>query len=312
MTATIDRTGADRREVNGDDDAAAVERRALTFARELGAVGDVGWLLAKRAAVVAGRMERLAERDELIIGMNVQAARDEFDADRRAERGRWLADLDGDDEGRVAAALAALELSPEGLDALHRLWGAILEGVRSNDPAAAAGPAARARRFLDATGVGAPEGAAGLAGMVAAEVARLRRRDDRTRPALERMMADARREVGVVAAFDTSPEAKLARRHEAAAERSLYRALKLIRDLRRDAGLAPAALAEALAPLPAPAPTPGTAGRPTAPPVAVGSFRVGLDAPPLPDAAPLASFSVGAVPERRRRPDLARAAGKRR
>ena len=246
MTATIARTEMplDRPEVGGrgeGDEAGTVERRAAAFARELGAVGEVGWLLSKRAAVLAGRMEQLADRDALMTEVNVQAARDEFDADRRAERAGWAADLNGDNPERIAVALTSLELSGPGLDALHRLWGRLLEGVRSEDPAAVAGASAQARKWLGAMGTGTPDDAGGLAARVAAEGARLRGRDDRTRAALETMMADARREAGLAAAFDPSPAAVLARRHEAAAERGFFRALKLIRELRRDAGLAPVA-----------------------------------------------------------------------
>ena len=297
------------------EDAASVGRRAAVFARELGAVGDVGRLLAKRAAVLAGRMERLADRDEVLVAANVAAARDAFDADRRAERVAWADALDGEDPDRIGEALANLELSGQGLDLLHRLWGRLLEGVRSDDPAATEAASRRARRWIDAMGTGTPGDAGDLATRVAAEVARLRARDARTRAALERMMADARHEAGVAAAFDPSPEAVLARRHEAAAERGFFRALKLIRDLRRDAGLAPVAEAEARVPMPAPDPIPIPAerpARPATPPAALGSFRAGPDFPPTSPEAPLASFRVGADPAGRRRPDLARVGGKRR
>ena len=48
-----------------------------------------------------------------------------------------------------------------------------------------------------------------------------------------RALDQARREVGIPAGFDPSPEANLARRYEAAAERGLFRALRAIADHKR-------------------------------------------------------------------------------
>ena len=314
MTDAIARMERNQSEANKPG---AGERRAAAIAREVGAVGEVGWLLARRSAVLAGRMEQLAGRDEVMVAANVAAARAAFDEDRRAEVAGWAAALDGDDPEPIAAALAGLELSGTGLDVLHRAWGRVRAGLGSDDPARAADAATRARRYLDAGGTRPTAGGGDLARRVAAEMTRLRAEDDRTRVALDRLADDLRHEATMAATFDVSPAAILARRHEAAAERGFYRALKMIREIRRDAGPAPAPVAAVAAPAPRPAPVPiPQPTRSPAPSVALGSFcaepaaalgsfRTGqgpiLAPAPAPRETALGSSCIGAGPAGKRR-----------
>ena len=210
------------------EDRALVEQRKLAFIRELGAPGELGALLAHRAAVLSVRVERLAVAEMVEVETNVQAARAAFD-DERARRVRELVEaLDGPtDPRRALADLAAL---PEGVAALEAAWRALRAAVAAGDEAAMA----RAARWL---GVSRESAADDLRRRVDAEVARLRQVADSAATSAALAEVAARRdEAGWLAGFDSAPEATLARRYEAAAERGIYRALRAIHDLRKGQG----------------------------------------------------------------------------
>ncbi len=59
-------------------DAAEVDRRAVTFAAELNATGDVGHALARRAALNSVRMERGADQQTAALAEHVRRAEADF------------------------------------------------------------------------------------------------------------------------------------------------------------------------------------------------------------------------------------------
>ncbi len=276
-----------------------VAERAAAFARELQAVGTVGSILAHRAALLSVRMEDLGRADVIAVQAAERRALADFDADRAAAIAELLAEAEtpGADP---TGALAALAGSPDGLAGLLRAWRGLLGRLGSNEPTAVEIAARWLRSARDAADLGA---------RAEAEVDRLRALVG-TMGGAERALAAARAEAGRLARFDPSPAATLARRHEAAAERGMYQAIRMIHQINRQAGRVEAQPASAAAP-PLAA---GTPPRPTPPGFAgprdpLASFRAPAD-------DPLASFRVGldpASPEaRRRRPDPGKLAAARR
>ena len=293
------------------EDAGLVARRAAEFAAELGAVGPVGALLARRAGLLSVRMERAAEREAVAVAANIRAARAAWDAERIADLNARIRELDA---GNVPArALAAIEAAPEGQAYLLELWRAIGAGVDAEDPAAED----RAVDWLGLDDVTPSE----LAARIRAEVERLGGVVAANGPLIAGLAADANR-AGRLAWFDPAPEAERARRYEAAAERGMYRAMRAIADLRRARGEEPAGPPFlGRADHAAPGPTPGPPAAVSAPPSSpitpaeatpamtpaddpLGSFRAdGADlAPPL-ALAPVEPALVP-VPARKKRPDL--------
>ena len=282
------------------EDRDLVEYRQAAFIRELGAPGEVGALLAHRAAVLSVRVERLAVAELVEVETNIQAARAAFDDERGRMVFELIESLRGPTDPR--RGLDELATMPEGITALEDLWGELRAAVAAGDDVALA----RAERWL---GASREPTADDLLGRVDAELARLRQvaRSSAIRDAAERVAA-RRDEAGCLAGFDPAPEATLARSYEAAAERGIYRALRAIADLRRgqsqgqsqsqsqgqtpdlalptsrDLAAAHAALrslppvppppAPALAPAPVPVPVPVRPNRP-APAASLGSFRAG-------------------------------------
>ena len=284
------------------EDAALVEHRIGVFARELGAVGELGELLAHRAALLSVRMERSSERNMLAVAANKARARDQFDAERFDEIEGWIKDLD--DPKTLRAALEALEAIPEGLDYLILTWEEMLEAIRADD--AVASGRATSRLGLD------EEGAKALAddptGRIGAEVARLRLKAESLTSVAEEVAA-LRERAAKLASFDPSPEASLAHRYEAAAERGMYRAMRAIAETRRgrEVDLAPilqdASPRRASTPAPRPAPTP------------LASFRAEVSAapnPPISPLPPLVEPSISDAERRKKRPDPRKLAQNRR
>ncbi len=212
------------------DDLALVARRSAALARELKATGEVGSLMARRAALLSVRMESQADRDLRAKAANAEKGRDEFDAERLGEIDRLIAELDG--EG-ATAALVALQEVPDGVSHLIAAWLDLRERLVSDDPASNLN---RATAWLGLSG----DEANSLSNREAiervdVEVARLERLlDSMTDQA--KAIDQARTNAGILAGFDPSPEATLAQRYEAAAERGMYRAFKAIAQLNRAAG----------------------------------------------------------------------------
>ena len=298
------------------EDPAAVARRAAAFGAELGAEGEVGLTLAHRAALLSVRMERAADRDEASVAAGVAAARDEFDREVADELDRLIATLEaGDDPAETIAGLAAI---PAGVDHLVAAWRTLGRSVAAGDGVAAG----RARTWLG--GDDRAEAGGDLGVRIDAEVGRL----VAAMADVGRAMTRARHEAGVLASFDPSPAATLARRYEAAAERGMYRALRAIADHRRDRAAnmgfdptRPVARPTPSAPSAPSAPTPrattAAASATTVPaaPGSLGSFRAGVDTGPPRPARPLdltGEPPLEPVPARKVRPDLARVLKKRR
>ncbi len=233
-----------------------IAARAESFVRELGATGEVASILAHRGALLSVRMERASARNLAQVEIDAEEAMAAFDADLAAEVDGWFARLDAADP---RPALAALEALPLGVARLADAWLDLLDRFGADDPAARRAAMGQARRWLGVPGEeAATEGEpapdldldrpamVALARRVAAEVARLHE-VAKGQVALVAELDRARAKVGLLAEFDPSPAAALARRYEAAAERGVYRAIRGIADINRHRD--PADLPEA-APLP--------------------------------------------------------------
>ena len=300
------------------EDAELIAHRTTAFARELAAPGEVGRLLAHRAALLSVRLEQATNRDFAVVAWNAQDARDQFDADRRRAVAAWTDALE--EPGDPRPALDGLATTPEGLDHLLATWLDLRAGVAAGDPTASA----RAALWLGlAEGPPAPTDP-DLLSRVDAEVARLRRLAEWS-PDLAAALDDERDRAGLIATFDPSREATLARRYEAAAERGLYRAMRAIAELRRDQAHElppiPANLGSNLVPPPLSPPSPPRPSSPGEPPRSVpapaplGSFGAAVAAAPSilaqSIAGPLEPPLFPAEP-RKKRPDLRKLAANRR
>ena len=275
------------------EDAALVARRSAAFALELGASGDVGQILAHRAALLSVRMERLAERSFATEAAAGAAATVEFDRERLDQLDALIDRLDRE---QTATALHALEAIPEGVDFLLVLWPQLLRIILSPDQESARRGARRVEAYL-----GRPAGTPlDLVPVIDAEVARLKALAGALAPE-KAAVAAARHDAGLVARFDPGPDAVLARRYEAAAERGMYRAMKELANLRRRREQDPSAIVM-------PTPPPALGANPPAEPTPLASFRVGVINPtlPRPDHAG-GSVEPPIHPDRprSRRPDLA-------
>ena len=250
--------------VNPGEDLDLIERRTVAFLRELAAPGEVGELLAHRAAVLSVRMEKAADREFKAVAASEQAGRDQFDSDHAERLDDWL--LEAEESDQPGPALHRLESDPEGLLYVRRTWRTLHAAVANDDEAATD----RAAGWL---GLIRLEGStpANLLPGIEAEIARLDAlAQSSTLQEAALLVTIRRREAGRIASFDPSPEATLARRYEGAAERGMYRAIREIRELRRNPLLVPATLPQ---PLYVP---PVYADSPSEPTSSSGSFREDL------------------------------------
>ena len=210
--------------VGPGEDTVEIERRTAAFARELDAPGELGRTLAHRAALLSVRMESASTRDLMAASVHAQAARDEFDANRLAALEGWIQTLEVG-AGDPIPVLSGLESSPDGVPYLIGSWLTLRSSVNGHDRVAIE----RARLWLGQTDSNNP---AHLVGRIDVEIDRLRRHPDALGDVTSRIDAE-RQQVGLLASFDPSSEASLARRYEAAAERGMYRAIRAIADLRK-------------------------------------------------------------------------------
>jgi len=291
--------------VGPHEDAELIASRALAFARELDAPGDVGFLLAHRAALLSVRMERSSDRELVVIAGNVEAAHDQFDQDRQDALDGWIKILEDPAAfaATIASALFGLAAAPEGLAPLINAWEQLRDTIHGDDPTEAARAAERASIWL-----GVSPAAADLSDRIDAEVARLRRLASSS-PELAAAIRALRAEAGIIASFDPGPEATLARRYEAAAERGMYRALRAIAEIRREraADLLPARFLPPVA-TPPPEQPPAPPAPPARPhPEPLGSFRAGASGATSPVTPWIISErEPGPLPPepRQKRPDL--------
>ena len=288
-----------------DEDAQLVARRTSAFSLEFKVEGEMGRVLAHRAALLSVRMEKLAEREMIAVAANKTEAMTRFDQERAEELTRWIETLESSDDPRPA--LAELEQSPEGVAYLADAWRTLRGEVNSGDRAASD----RAELWL---GRDNAETGGDMGDRIDSKIERLSDLAG-SMTGLTRSIASARREAGLLARFDPSPEATLARRHEAAAERGMYRAIKVIADLRRLRGRDLGPCEEVFAPRSQQPPIASPPSKPPTPPAPLGSFRAELAASETSlsrtiDA--LKDLPMVVASSRKQRPDLRELARKRR
>lgn len=210
------------------EDAAAIDQRFAEFALELAGDGSqTTRLLAQRMAILSVRMERSVRHDTAVTAERLRVAQADLDAARAATaRDLW------DKAATDPAALVALRDLPEGI---HLLL-ATLQALRpSADPATPAAWTEEQAGLLDrCLGSRAPAGATTAGEQIDAELARLEAHWE----TLDHE-AIARQDAGVVnqALVDDSPATLLARKYEAATERSIHRTLKEIRQFQAQRGV---------------------------------------------------------------------------
>ena len=287
------------------EDEAEVARRAGAFARELGANGDMGRYLANRVAVLTVRVERSSDRELTVVAANMAAAGAGFDAELAGDLDGWIKALDGDDP---RSAVLELEAWPDGVAHLADAWRDLRSIILTGDETARAAAIGRADRWFGlAESAGIDLSPDDMLDRISRELERLATLGERLTAGQE-ALDDARREVIARASFDAGPEATLARRYEAAAERGVYQAIRAIRALATtndradsppiDLGYAP--LPRDLLHLVPPA----TAAEIAAP---LASFRIGQSTPPI-QPAPTPTHRPTPDPDpterRKNRPDV--------
>ena len=289
------------------EDAKLVEHRAKVFAQHLGAAGEMGEFLAHRAALLSVRMERLAEREIIAVEVNRAEARDQFDRERLDILDGWINDLD--DPTACKPALKALEATPEGVAHLIATWETTLGAIRDGNATASD----RAALWLGLSVEEADALKHRQTGRIDAEMARLRRKAESCHEMTAKIDA-LRNRAAIVAGFDPSPEASLARRYEAAAERGMYRAIRAIAETRRErrGDLPPTTPVEPARTLPG-VDKPLDPRRPNS--TSLGSFRAEILATAISTLGPILDRieppTVGVEP-RKKRPDLRKLAKNRR
>jgi len=294
------------------EDAEALDARHSRLLDDLRPDNEAARLLAHRVALLSVRMDRSARQEAAAISARVAGAEAALVDGRLAEAEHLIRTLH---EEPVTNA-RRLKATPEGVDMMIAEWEKLkadlnhqgetrwsyahqcqadyLNGRLSNliDPSAYHGWTMAMNGHYEMI---RPEHFAGiaddkgrrlyaldrLAGLIEADLAALREH----RRTMDTGGVEAqRRHAAEVALFDPSKEAILARKYEAAAERGFFRALKELRELRREAGEGPAprsrrSLASIFPdppaePLPPPRPPSGPAPAPVLPsdevPITVG------------------------------------------
>ncbi len=243
-----------------DEDVAAVQERIEAFTADLKPKNDVAQFLATRAAVLSVRMDRCVRQEAAKITRDMMAA-DALEAEARAEElARHTALLDTE----PVKAVRHLERSPEGIDWLILAWRQMLSYLfdakyprfsyeRAQKLAGCQAMSAVSSR-LSALGLALvgnfnylkaddwpelpdPDRREAVRGelkrFVEGEIARLEDvRAGLDHDAIARDRAGARAR----AIFDPSPEANLARKYEAAAERMFFKTLERDRTHQRPGG----------------------------------------------------------------------------
>ena len=234
------------------EDPAEIALRFEAFEQDIRPAGSVGQFLTRRLAALSVRLDRCLEWDAAVTSKRVRNAEVEYEDDRLAyieKMADWIA-------AEPTTHLRRLKMMPDGIDWLIRAWLAVkadlfhptcdvwgyghrqrvdnLMGRRPEEiPLSPVTPLCLAAwgDFSGLTedqggGLAAParkEWARGQLGrLIDAEVAAL----ERLRPTIEVDRIERNRaEAASRALFDASPTSVLARKYEAATERSFYRAL---------------------------------------------------------------------------------------
>jgi len=256
------------------EDEEAIEARFSAYEKELGGEGEVGRDLARRAAMMMVRMERASEHEAAMLSRKIRVAEALYDEERKT----FVDDVAAGLHETPATVVRRLRAMPEGIDWLIGAWKGVKADLMNPNRDAFHGrhwnrmenlmgrrqgdiPESDVERLCQAAwgnfgklaegeGTGlTPEARKQWArGQIAAwideqvaELEALRSTLDQTRAEIDR--ADAGRR----ALFDPSPQATLARKYEAAAERGFYRALKELKEMRDLEAQARAIEAEAAA-----------------------------------------------------------------
>ena len=240
------------------EDPAEIARRITEFEEDIRPRNAVGRFLSRRAALLSVRLDRCMEFDAAATGKRVRDAEVAYEDERLAyleKMADWLA-------AEPTTHLRRLRMMPEGVAWLILSWLAVkadlfhptrdvwgyghrqridnLMGRRPEEiPLSPVTPLCLAAwgDFSGLTedqggGLAAParkEWARGQLGLlIDAQVAAL----ERLKPTLDQdRIAKDRAEAAARALFDASPASVLARKYEAATERSFYRALRELRQL---------------------------------------------------------------------------------
>ncbi len=315
-----------------DEDAAEVDRRFAAFESELAPSTELGRTLTRRLATLAVRLERCGRNEAARLALAVDSARSAFDDRRRAEVEHLLDTIHDD----PATNARRLQRTPEGVALTVDAWRALgedLAGGRSWDLAhreRAENLMGRRPTDLPRSRIGALSDALSY-GLDTLEPAEAEGLDDRARrdyargqlvelvegriarltafrAAMDLAAHDRARALAPDRAlFDASAESVLARKYEAAAERSLFRTLRELREVEAEAASRsrrPAPEAAALgSSLPEPAEAQGSPAaadpEPSPPPRPVALEPVGApEPPPIP---PPGDRKRPRLPDRRRR-----------
>ncbi len=272
--------------VASEEGSAAVARLSATLHHEMRPATALGAILVDRLAVLAVRLDRCARQESAAIAENVRNAATEFDEGRESDADALFARLiEPERSSDPAPLIRKLRRTPEGLARLVQGWVDLASALRQpghcpwdeghlrtfealvgrrptdrslsraahlsrllidDDPSGLA-PAERAP-WAEATPAARASWARDrLFDLITAEVAGLEAANediDHEAIELDRAGAPAR------ALFDTSREATLARKYEAAAERGFYRALREFQEAEAEAGV------EVMPEPPAPPPSP--------------------------------------------------------
>jgi len=295
-----------------DEDAAEVERRFARLEAEMDPRTELGRILTLRTATLAVRLERCYRYEAASLGLAVDSALKVHDDRRMTEVERLLDDIEKD----PITNARRLQQTPEGVEHTIRGWQALADDLARTDVRLwATGHRERAEALMGRRPLDFPRSriyvlsqalwfdfsllepgeaqglddfgkyeyarqqmAALVAGRIDALTGYLARMD---RAAAER----ARQGAADRALFDTSPGAILARKYEAATERSLFRTLREFREVE-----AVAAAAEAT-----PGPVEVSAGLGSSSPEgSAGPAEAGSDPDlPISDPVPVASRPVG-------------------
>ena len=280
--------------VLSSEDAEALDSRLDALMADIKPADESARLLVHRAALHSVRMDRLARQEAGATNARVAKARAELSRDRRAEAEQLLRLI----AAEPAATVRRLRATPEGVDVMVDEWTKLKadldheEGTRwtrvhsyradylhgsDSGMVGASYYEAWTRAYEGKYDLLRPDhfrdcktesdrkqlALQRLGELVDADLEQIK--EDRA--SMEALGFDAAMEYAEdVALFDPSKEGELARKYEAAAERGFYRALKELKELRREAR------AEA------------RAAGPTRPPAGLASF------PPAPASAPPAQL----------------------
>ena len=246
--------------VVSEEEAGEVATLAGELEGEMKPSGKLGRILVHRIAVMAVRLDKCSRYDEVATAKRVRDAETDHDVVRDAEVEALVATIDA----TPAASVRGLKRTRAGIDRLIRLW-LVLRGVlgqtasepwrvahrdRVNhllgfgDDEAVLSPADALARAILGDFSGLPNGWSGIDA------------DERKRRAHDQVVALIDAEVGALEAlakdldeaeaidraeaperalFDTSKPGTLARKYEAAAERTLFRALREFRQVEEEA-----------------------------------------------------------------------------